>query len=142
MDIARTRVLDVVLDDKSWLASAKGTDTTDSITIDPSKGFVLATHYPSGYLKSGLPLGLMTSGGSSGMYGLYDDAATDGRQTCVGFLYGHIKVNAANPTTVKLGGALLWEGEVRLPRIQAILGVALDANGQADLAAKFRFLNS
>lgn len=55
------------------------------------------------YIKSGLPLALITSGASKGLYGPYDPSATDGRQERVaGLLESQIKVN------VTIGG---WEVE-------------------------------
>lgn len=131
MDPSISTVLTLSLDDKPWIASAKGTTTCRTITLDLTKGFTLNTHYTDGYILSGLPLGKVTA---TGLYGVYDDAASDGRQTCVGFLFGREKYPAGG-SAVKVGGALFWEGVVKTSR----LPVSLDANGQTDLAAKFRF---
>lgn len=130
MDLAVNTTSYQLADDNSWLGSAKGVNTAKTITIDPAKGFVSGTHYPNGFLPSGIPLGKVTANNT---YGLYDDAATDGRQTCVGFLLGSVKLNPSAPGTVKVGGALLWEGRV----LSAKLPFAVDANGKTDLAAKF-----
>ena len=55
------------------------------------------------YIKSGLPLALITSGASNGLYGPYDPEASDGRQERVaGLLESQVKVN------VTVGG---WEVE-------------------------------
>lgn len=121
-----------VFDDQSWLASADGTAATKTITLDLAL-FTAATHFPNGHIPSGTPLGKKTS---TGLYGPYDDTASDGRQTASGFLFGLSKVGNGLPgvtSTAKIGGALLWRGAVRLSK----LPIALDSAGQADLAAKF-----
>lgn len=143
MDLTLRKVLDIDLSGPQWLASEKGTDTTRSITLDVSTW--ASAFYPGNRLPSGLYLGKITA---SGKYGKYDDAASDGRQTCVGFLATPVNVayTGGRPygtasTSTPVAGALLWEGEVILSAITTINNaVALDANGQADLAAKFRFL--
>ena len=119
-------------DDNSWMGSEHGTDCTLSITLDLTAGFVAGTHYPDGYLKSGLPLGKITA---SGKYGLYDDAAVDGRTTLVGFLYGGVKVGST--TAVPVGAALLWHGVVRQSRLPT---PGVDANGKTDVANKILFI--
>jgi hypothetical protein len=117
-------------DDQSWLGSAHGTDATETISLDTST-FTPATHYPEGYFKSGLPLGRITAGGK---YGLYDNAAADGRQTLVGFLYAAVKAPTDN--TVDPSAAMLTHGKVRASR----LPVAVDAAGQTDVAGSIRFV--
>jgi hypothetical protein len=119
------------VDDQSWLGSEHGTQATESITLDTST-FTPATHYPDGYFKSGIPLGQITAGGK---FGPYDNAATDGRQTLVGFLYAAVKAPASN--TVDVGAALFVHGKVRSARLP--LG-AVDAAGQADVAGRIRFI--
>lgn len=116
-------------DDQSWLATAHGTQTARSITLDTS-AFTAATHYPNGYFPSGLPLGLITA---SGLYGPYDGAAVDGRETLVGFLF--TAVDAPTDTTVDPSGALYWHGAV----LAAKLPVAVDAAGQTDVAGSIKF---
>lgn len=117
-------------DDQSWLGSSHGTDTARSITLDITK-FTAGTHYPDGYVKSGIPLGKITTGGK---YGPYDDAATDGRQTLSGFLFTAVKTptNPANP----VNGALLMHCFV----VESKLPVAVDANGKADVAGRVIFV--
>lgn len=118
------------LDNHAWLGSAHGTESTETITVDADQGFVAGTHYPNGFIPSGTKLGKITA---SGKYGLYDDAAVDGRQTLVGFLYGGLEVTAA---TDDLGGAMFVHGKVR----EANLPFTVDANGKADVAARIRFI--
>lgn len=127
-DISVTRT-NYQAEDRSWQISqwGQGPGENPSIVLNiPS--FTKATHYPNGYIKSGEPLGKITalSTADKTVVGPYDDAAVDGRQTCIGFLHSLVSVpdSGANP-----GGALQLMGvikEARLPR-------ALDANGKADL---------
>lgn len=147
MDLTLQTILDVDLSGPQWLGSEEGTDSTDTITLDVSTW--TSAFYPQGRLLSGLYLGQITSGGSAGKYGKYDDGASDGRQTCVGFLYRPVWVSytgshlygGAAATSVPVAGALIWQGEVILAAVQTINNnVALDSAGQADLAAKFRFI--
>lgn len=119
-------------DDQSWLGSEHGTQATETIVLDTST-FTPATHYPDGYFKSGIPLGEITA--TPGMYGPYDNAASDGRQTLVGFLYAAVGAPLVN--TVDPAGAMLTHGKVRTSRLP--LG-AVDAAGKTDVAGSIRFV--
>lgn len=55
-------------DRRDWLGSQHGTDAPRSITLDVSK-FTSGTHYPDGYLKSGIALGKISATGLYGPYG-------------------------------------------------------------------------
>ena len=114
------------VEDRSWLLSPHGTDpgTTPSVVLDVS-AFTPATHYPNGYFPSGLNLGRIDA---TGLYGPYNDAATDGRQVFRGHLFSATKVPNTADTTKDVGGAMVVHGFVRLDR----LPIALDAAGQAD----------
>lgn len=118
------------MDDQSWLGSEHGTQATESITLDVST-FTPATHYPAGYFKSGIPLGKITAGGK---FGPYDNAAADGREVLVGFLFAAVGAPTAN--TVDVGAALFVHGKVRESR----LPVAVDAAGKTDVAGRIRFI--
>lgn len=132
-DISVTKV-SFQVEKRDWLLSPHGTDpgTTPSVTLDPSK-FVKADHYPNGYIPSGIALGKITA---SGLYGPYDDAASDGTQTATGLLFS--SVNVTNPDgsiKAKVGGAQVVHAFVdpaKLPIGSGKKGY-LDANGQADL---------
>ncbi len=54
------------VEDRSWLGSRDGTDVTQGITLDIS-AFTAPTHYPNGYIPSGIVLAKLTSG----LYGPY-----------------------------------------------------------------------
>ena len=109
---------------RSWMLSqwGQGPGENPNIVLDKS-AFTSGTHYPNGYFPSGLPLGKITA---TGLYGPYDDAASDGRQVCAGFLHSSVK---APDTDRDPAGALVVAGFIRLSK----LPVSLDANGQADL---------
>lgn len=119
-------------DRRDWLGSAHGTDAPVSVTLDVSK-FTKATHYPDGYLKSGLPLGKVTTGGK---YGPYDDAASDGRQTLVGFLFTGVDVDARRVASTSVVGSALIHCFIR----EAKLPVAVDAAGKTDVAGRIIFV--
>lgn len=54
-------------DDQSWLGSAHGTSSADSVTLDLST-FSAAAHYPNGYLRSGTPIAKITASTKYGPY--------------------------------------------------------------------------
>lgn len=64
-------------DDQSWLGSAHGTDSTESVTLDVS-AFTAGLHYTAlgGYFKSGIPLAKITSSGLYGPYAVTDEVQT------------------------------------------------------------------
>ncbi|WP_316521189.1 head decoration protein [Kitasatospora brasiliensis] len=103
---------------RPWLASTHGTDQTETVTVDASK-LVANTHYvastdstqPYSRLLSGLALGKITA---SGLYGPYDPAATDGRQTLCGLVYDEALFA---PGQTRIPCALLWHGVARASKI-------------------------
>lgn len=117
-------------EDRSWLGSRDGTEFTETITLNTST-FTAGTHYPNGYVPSGVCLGKITA---TGLYGPYDDAATDGRQTAAGFLFNSTQMRSGGPN---VGAPLLWRGVIKTANLPT--GNGLDTNGRTDLAAKFRF---
>ena len=64
--------------------------------------FTAATHYPDGFLPSGLVLGRVTAGG---LLGPYVSGASDGRQTPVGFLYNATTV--PTPLSRRIAAAIV-----------------------------------
>ncbi|MEU8840226.1 head decoration protein [Streptomyces roseus] len=120
-------------DRRDWLGSAHGTDAPVSVTLDVSK-FTSGTHYPQGFIKSGIPLGKVTA---SGKYGPYDNAASDGREVCVGFLFTDQNVvsprGVASTTVV---GSMLLHCFIR----EAKLPVSIDSAGKADVAGRVVFV--
>lgn len=117
-------------DRRDWLGSQHGTDVLRSITLDVST-FTAATHFPDGYLKSGLPIGKITA---SGKYGLYDDTKTDGRQTCIGFLWTGVEVvDHRGKASTFVGGSLFVHGFVVTTKLPT---PGIDANGLVDVASR------
>jgi len=117
---------------RSWLLSewGQGPGENPSVTVDIS-AFTAGTHYPNGFIPSGTAVGVVTatSDANHTTVGPYDNAAVDGRQTCVGLLHSAVKVPNLADTTKDAGGALVKCGFIKLSK----LPFALDAAGQADL---------
>jgi hypothetical protein len=116
------------VENRSWMLSKLGTTPGENptVTLDVT-AFTAGTHYPNGYIPSGTPLGRITA---SGLYGPYDDTASDGRQTCRELLFSAVRITRQNGSTpTKVGGAGFHRGEVD----PAKLPFTLDAAGQADL---------
>lgn len=101
-------------DDQSWLGSAHGTNAARTITVDVTT-FTAATHYPDGYLKSGLPL----SQRENGSFGLAEEGKLDG------FLFTPVAVPDAAATPV--GAALFEHGRVRSSRLPVAVTVEQEA---------------
>ncbi len=126
-------------DAQDWLGSSHGTETAKSITLDKST-FTLATHFPDGFLKSGIALGKITA---TGKYGPYDDALSNGQNVLAGFLFTQVPIRTS--ADVDPGGAILlhcFVVEAKLPLAGASSGTAgkLDSNGKADVAGRIIFL--
>lgn len=66
MDLSQKSV-SYAQDRRDWLGSQHGTDAPRSISLDVSK-FTANTHYPDGFLKSGIALGKIAA---TGLYGPY-----------------------------------------------------------------------
>lgn len=117
-------------DSQTWLDSAHGQDAARSVTIVPGAGggFTAGTHYPTGHLPSGTKLAKITA---SGKYGLYDDTATDGRQTLVGFLLTAQKIG-----TNDIVAPIFEHGRIN----EGALPFTVDANGKADVAGRIEFI--
>lgn len=122
--------------DRAWLlfeaVGHQQPTATDSGLLDFAL-FTAATHYPDGFIPSGVLLGKVTTGGRLGPY---DGAATDGRQTSVGLLYNATSVPADRTRKVAVAFVDVFAvvSESRLPS-----GHGLDAAARADLPlVKFR----
>jgi hypothetical protein len=116
---------------RSWLIPQPGGighGYTPSGTLDLSL-FTAGTHYPNGYLPSGIALGRVTS---TKVLGPYDPAASDGRQKCVGGLFASVAVRSA---TAKVGCAFVAAfAVIKLPRLPFQSGTgSFDAAAQTAL---------
>lgn len=102
-------------ENRSWIFGTHGLDLTPSITLAPSL-FDGPTHYPKGFVRSGIALGKVTA---TRLYGPYDPDATDGREEFAGHLFGSLRLVATNGQVLtKVGGALFVHGavtEAKLP---------------------------
>ncbi|MGC0365011.1 hypothetical protein ABH922_002995 [Rhodococcus sp. 27YEA15] len=121
MTSVAVRTTDYQSENRSWLLSAHGTDpgTNPSITLDVSK-FTAATHFPKGYIPSGVVIAKITA---TGLYGPFDKAATDGRQTNAAHLFGSLNVVGLT----KVGGAAVVHGFVKESRLPAGHGLVAEA---------------
>jgi len=121
----------------SWdLSTPQNPGHRVSGTIDVTL-FTAAQHFPNGFIPSGTVLGKVTA---TGLLGPYLDAATDGRQTAVGYLAASTQVLQPNGTSKgKVGAAVLVAfAPVSVSKLPLTSGTAaaggyIDANGQADL---------
>jgi len=113
-------------DDRSWIRRREGYDDMQSITLDLTT-FTLATHYPNGFLPSGLVIGKITA---TGLYGIYASGALDGRQDARGFLGSAVDMNPV-PASNKAVANLFWRGTIRETRLPANHG--LDAAAKVDM---------
>lgn len=117
-------------ENRSWLLGPHGTESgaTPSVTLDLAL-FTKAEHFPNDYVPSGIVLGKVAS---TGLYGPYDAAAADGRETAECLLFGSLSVK---PGSTRVGGAGVVHGFVNPARLPIQSGTGgLDAAAQADLS--------
>lgn len=125
---------DFVPEDRSWLASADGTQNLKSIVLAKAL-FTEGTHYPAGVIKSGTLLGRASSGTHSGKYGPYSDGATDGRQVAVGVLFNSTPIRSDSPSYI--GAPMQRWGVIDESSLPANNGV--DSAAKTDLKGSFTF---
>lgn len=87
------------------------------------KGGTIAKVGSGAVIASGTLLGRITSGGK---YGVYDDGASNGLQTCIGVLWTHVDTTAGD-----VEGNIIFSGVLKYDQL-----VGIDANGIADLKAR------
>lgn len=117
--------------DRGWLKEISGvqssTVSTRSAGLIDFTTFTANTHYPNGYLPSGMVLGKVTA---TGRLAPYNNGASDGTQTAVGFLYNDVRV--PTPTSARVAATVVDAfARVSVSKLPANHG--LDAAGQADL---------
>lgn len=114
---------------RGWLRGPHGTEpgTNPEVVLDLAL-FDAEDHYPDGYIKSGCVIAKVTA---SGLYGPYDNAASDGRQTAKGLLFSS---EIVKPGQAKALSAMVVHAFVDPDRLP-YTGVpgALDSAGRADL---------
>jgi hypothetical protein len=133
MDISVSSVATQV-EDRSWLSSNFGCDEPRTITLDIS-AFTAGTHYPNGYIPSGITLARITA---TGLYGPYNNALATGQEVAAGHLFSAVKVPNPAVTTIDAGGAMLEMGLIVEAKLPA--GHGLDAAAKTDLAGWFKYL--
>lgn len=88
-------------DDQTWLANAEGTDGAVGITLQANL-FTEGTHYPEGFLKSGIALGKVTS---TGLYGPYGGNASEVQTITVDATGGTFTITFNGETTTAIAEA-------------------------------------
>lgn len=87
---------------KAWLANRKGLDTCRPITL-ALELFSPATHYPNGFIPSGMCLGKVTTGTLSGLYGPYNGVANEVQTINLGAASaGGVTITFAGQTTATI----------------------------------------
>lgn len=120
---------EIQAENRSWLRGPHGTEpgANPNATLLVSL-FTAGIHYPNGYIPSGIVLGKVTA---TGVYGPYDSAATDGRETAAGLLFGSLTVI---PGIDRVGGAIVRHGFVNPAKLPIQSGTgSLDAAARTDL---------
>lgn len=123
MDITPRTTGTWTAENRSWLGSSHGTEATRTITIDAS-AFTQGTHYPNGYIPSGV---LLAKNTSTGYYVPYADAGANGTGTPAGFLFDSVRINSS---TAKIGAPLFEHGaivEAKLPSGHGLTSTAKTA---------------
>ncbi len=95
--------------DQSWLGSAHGITNCRTELLDIS-AFTANTHYPNGYIPSGLPVAKV-----GGVLVPYD--ATEGTTTGAGVLAGFVFTDQAVVGTSDFAVPLLDHGRVRAAKV-------------------------
>jgi hypothetical protein len=114
-------------DSQAWLASRFGVDGARPITLDLSL-FTKATHFPNGFIPSGIVLAKITAGG---LYAPYiTGSLVAGQADARGHLLSAVEVKSTNETG-KAAAALLVRGVVKESRLPANHG--LDSLAKADM---------
>lgn len=129
-------------EDRRWIGSRMGMLDCRSVTLDVST-FLAAHVTAKGAIPSGTVLGKITA---TGLYGPYDPAAGDGRETAAGFLFNTTKVGNGSgvdlATAPDQGVPLYWHGIIKESKLPAFAGTVageLDAAAKVDLAGFIRF---
>lgn len=116
--------------DRRWLLGEP--DWKPNVTLDISK-FTPATHYPNGYIPSGTVIGKVSA---TGLFGPYDPAASDGRQTAYGLTYGDVRaIRQDGSTASHVGtGAVVYDAAVSAGKLPFQTGPgSIDDDGKASL---------
>ena len=120
-------------DDQKWLHNpADSLRDVVTTALDLSK-FTANTHYPNGFIRSGMLLGRIVPT-DPWTCGPYDDTATDGRQALVGLLAFSVPVS--NPTA-KVNATMVVRGSIHT----LWLPIMPDAAAKLDMLGAITWLN-
>ncbi len=120
---------------RAWLLSPHGTGPGEnpSGTLDVST-LTQATHYPDGYVKSGL---VLARNSATGRLEAYKPLGTNGTDTAVGILYGSVTVPDLLNLARDVGVAFVIHGYVNPAKLPIAAGATgggfLDAAAEVDL---------
>ena len=122
-----TRQNDSDIQDFTWLADYTGVVEAQSATLNAASFAPAGTHKLQNWLKSGVPLGIITAAGATeGEFGLYTPGATNGLETHVGFLKAEIQL--VDPVTgvanTPLSGAVMRFGQIIVDRLPVVFDPA------------------
>jgi len=98
--------------DQSWLGSTHGIANARTEILDIST-FTLATHYPNGYIPSGLPVAKV-----GGVLVPYD--ATEATVTGAGILAGFVLTDQATDGVADFGAPLIDHGRVKVASLPIV----------------------
>jgi hypothetical protein len=122
--------------DPSWLASATGTTSARTVTLDLSK-FDFASTFTGKMIPAGVVLGKITA---SGLYGPYDDGLATGVEVATGFLFTDVDVSdfitdlsSTTLTGKRVTAPMLIRGIIKVANLPT--GHGLDTAGRVDLKA-------
>lgn len=107
--------------DQSWLGSARGTESAQTVTIDRA-ALTKATHYPKSYLKSGFPLAKIGK-----KHVPYNSAGSDGSQVLAGFL---LTDQSVKDTGGDIIAAMIDTGRIKLARLPFTVAATATTTGQ------------
>lgn len=113
-------------------ASAAGlTGGTPSIAMATTTGGATG-HYPNGYIPAGIAVGKVTA---TGLFGPYDDTASDGRQVCYGLTFNDVTAVRANGSVAAtVGTGAFVRGAVTTSKLPFQSGPgSIDSAAKADL---------
>jgi len=82
MDISVRKTSPLIVEDRSWLGDAAGTQSTRSITLRTA-AFTAVTHFPNQVLMSGTLLARYESGTYKGLYGPYAGQASEAQTVTI-----------------------------------------------------------
>lgn len=112
--------------DLRWLASSHGTDTAQPGTLDLDLVYAAPNVY--GIIPSGIAVGKVTA---TGRYGLFDEAATDGREVLAGFVLADVNTFTSLKQTFpskKAAFALLQHGLINTARLPFVAHRTIDSD--------------